>query len=109
MLGFIYFEAGQTSFAKNFYEQALQINPNYVVALNNLAKIYEEVKDLKKAESLYDKVLTLNLNNKTANRRKDFIAKTKKHLILFVIGIAGFEPATSCSQSRRATKLRYIP
>lgn len=77
MLGFIYFEAGQTSFAKNFYEQALQINPNYVVALNNLAKIYEEVKDLKKAESLYDKVLTLNLNNKTANRRKDFIAKTK--------------------------------
>ncbi len=25
------------------------------------------------------------------------------------IGMTGFEPATSCSQSRRATKLRYIP
>ena len=26
-----------------------------------------------------------------------------------VVGMAGFEPAASCSQSRRATKLRYIP
>ena len=25
------------------------------------------------------------------------------------VGMAGFEPATSCSQSRRATKLRHIP
>ena len=24
-------------------------------------------------------------------------------------GIVGFEPTTFCSQSRRATKLRYIP
>ena len=27
----------------------------------------------------------------------------------FVVGPAGFEPATSCSQSKRATKLRYGP
>lgn len=26
-----------------------------------------------------------------------------------IIGMTGFEPATSCSQSIRATKLRYIP
>ena len=26
-----------------------------------------------------------------------------------MVGMTGFEPATSCSQSRRATKLRYIP
>ena len=25
------------------------------------------------------------------------------------VGVTGFEPATSCSQSRRATKLRYTP
>ena len=25
------------------------------------------------------------------------------------VGMAGFEPAASCSQSRRATKLRHIP
>ena len=26
-----------------------------------------------------------------------------------MVGAAGFEPATSCSQSRRATGLRYAP
>ena len=26
-----------------------------------------------------------------------------------LVGVTGFEPATSCSQSRRATKLRYTP
>ena len=26
-----------------------------------------------------------------------------------LVGVRGFEPPTSCSQSRRATKLRYIP
>ena len=28
---------------------------------------------------------------------------------IWMVGMTGFEPATSCSQSRRATKLRYIP
>ena len=26
-----------------------------------------------------------------------------------MVGMTGLEPAASCSQSRRATKLRYIP
>ena len=26
-----------------------------------------------------------------------------------MVGMTGFEPATSCSQSRRATKLRHVP
>ena len=26
-----------------------------------------------------------------------------------MVGMTGFEPAASCSQSRRATKLRHIP
>ena len=30
-------------------------------------------------------------------------------LTCFAVGVTGFEPATSCSQSRRATKLRYTP
>ena len=30
-------------------------------------------------------------------------------LLTRLVGMTGFEPATSCSQSRRATKLRYIP
>jgi hypothetical protein len=29
--------------------------------------------------------------------------------LFLLVGAAGFEPATFCSQSRRATKLRYAP
>ncbi len=28
---------------------------------------------------------------------------------IILVGVEGFEPPTSCSQSRRATKLRYTP
>ena len=29
--------------------------------------------------------------------------------IAYLVGVEGFEPPTFCSQSRRATKLRYTP
>lgn len=29
--------------------------------------------------------------------------------IVVLVGVAGFEPATSCSQSMRSTKLSYTP
>jgi hypothetical protein len=29
--------------------------------------------------------------------------------LLFLVGMTGFEPATSSSRTKRATKLRYIP
>ena len=31
------------------------------------------------------------------------------HHVPVMVGATGFEPTTSCSQSRRATKLRYAP
>ncbi len=34
---------------------------------------------------------------------------TEKELKSENIGVEGFEPPTSCSQSRRATRLRYTP
>ncbi len=33
------------------------------------------------------------------------VARLKRKLV----GVEGFEPPTSCSQSRRATRLRYTP
>ncbi len=29
--------------------------------------------------------------------------------VYFMVGVTGFEPATSCSQNKRATRLRYTP
>lgn len=41
---------------------------------------------------------------------KGFFKPTETPLFLTVfVGLTGFEPATFCSQSRRATKLRYSP
>lgn len=48
---------------------------------------------------LLDKDFALNKNRTNEN---------KSHLSC-VVGAAGFEPATSCSQSRRDTGLRYAP
>ena len=40
----------------------------------------------------------------TANRELETMNREP-----FVVGATGFEPATSCSQSRRSTKLSYAP
>lgn len=77
MLGFIYYEAGYLVFSKDFYSKAIEIDSNYLVALNNLAKIYEDTKDFKQAEVLYKQVLKINCNNQIAIRRMKFIEKTK--------------------------------
>ena len=76
MLGFIYYEASQKTLAKEFYQKAIELDPNYIIALNNLAKIYEDIQDLKKALILYSKVLNLNPSNHIATNRKIVIEKT---------------------------------
>ena len=38
-----------------------------------------------------------------------FISHVRRSIFVIPVGVTGFEPATSCSQSRRATKLRYTP
>ena len=37
------------------------------------------------------------------------VKKERQPSCLFFVGVAGFEPTTSCSQSRRDTWLRYTP
>ena len=54
---------------------------------------------------------TINSNNNIIYAIVMYRHKTKKEIIsdLLSVGAAGFEPATSCSQSRRDTGLRYAP
>ena len=44
-----------------------------------------------------------------AGDRRKRKPRNRLNSVAFVVGLTGFEPATSCSQSRRATKLRYSP
>ena len=46
----------------------------------------------------YRTIFHLNQKNPTASGRR-----------IFFVGVAGFEPTTFCSQSRRDTGLRYTP
>ncbi len=43
------------------------------------------------------------------NLRELLSIMSLKEIQLTVVGVRGFEPPTSCSQSRRATGLRYTP
>ncbi len=42
-------------------------------------------------------------------QRRSFVADLVTRPLLLMVGVTGFEPATLCSQSRCATKLRYTP
>ena len=43
------------------------------------------------------------------NRKRFFKPSETPLFPTIFVGLTGFEPATFCSQSRRATKLRYSP
>lgn len=56
MLGVIAHNSGQFTDATGYFEKALKINPKYTEALLNLAVLYNDLGEYKKARSLYAKV-----------------------------------------------------
>ena len=50
------------------------------------------------------KIILLN-----SYKQKSFILKTRMKLLNELVGATGFEPATTWSQTRSATGLRYTP
>ncbi len=68
-LGYAYFDQEQYDLAIRNYKEALNLKPNYITALNNLAHAYER-KDLKaQALETYEQVLAQEPKNGTAKRR----------------------------------------
>ena len=77
-IGFTYFESGQYDVSIYYYKEAINLNSNYIVALNNLAYSYEKKKMLQEAIRTYSKVLTLDENNKTAIEKLLSLQKRSK-------------------------------
>jgi len=77
-IGFTYFESGQYDVSIYYYKEAINLNSNYIVALNNLAYSYEKKKMLQEAIRTYSKVLTLDENNKTATEKLLSLQKRSK-------------------------------
>ncbi|MDA7576443.1 tetratricopeptide repeat protein [Candidatus Pelagibacter sp.] len=48
--------------AQNYYQKVLELDPNYVSALNNLGVIFQGLGENKKAKDCYEKVVEINPN-----------------------------------------------
>ena len=62
-LGYCYFQQGNLKLAQSFYEEALSYLPDYVIALNNLAYLFENQKNYEKALELYGKSYSFDSQN----------------------------------------------
>ena len=74
-LGFVYFSQEQYDLAIRNYKEALKIDPQYVIALNNLANSYEKKQLIQQALEMYEKVLEIEPKNSIAKRRAESLKK----------------------------------
>lgn len=65
-LGVTYFNIKEYKLAVYYYTQAINLFPNYLKVLNNLAFLYEETKQKINARSIYKQIWMLDKTNKTA-------------------------------------------
>ncbi|MDY6786048.1 MAG: tetratricopeptide repeat protein [Cyanobacteriota bacterium] len=74
-LGYSYFANEQCDLAIRQYKEALQCNPEYIVALNNLGFAYERKKLTSQALEVYEETLKLDPKNSVAKRRAESLRK----------------------------------
>ena len=68
-LGVTYFTKKEYTLSIYYYKQAIELFPNYLTALNNLAFLYEEIKQKNNARELYGKIWKLDKNNNNARNK----------------------------------------
>ncbi|XP_043710008.1 tetratricopeptide repeat domain-containing protein PYG7, chloroplastic isoform X1 [Telopea speciosissima] len=70
-LGVSYVRDGKLEKGITQFENAVNLQPGYVIAWNNLGDAYETKKDLKSALKAFEEVLLFDPNNKIARPRRD--------------------------------------
>jgi tetratricopeptide (TPR) repeat protein len=66
-LGILAASDGDTDHAIEYFQRALQIDPNHPIALQNLGNAYRQKKDWPEAKRFLEQALTLNANDPEAN------------------------------------------
>ena len=66
-LGVVFKELGENQKAKDCYEKAIKIDPNYIAAHYNLGVIFFELKKYEKAKNCYEKAIKIDPNYMTAH------------------------------------------
>lgn len=74
-MGYACFAQEQFDLAIRHYKDALKLYPDYVIALNNLANVYEKKQMVNKALETYQETLAIEPNNKVAQRRANSLKK----------------------------------
>lgn len=74
-LGFAYYSQEQYELAIRNYKDAIKLAPQYVIALNNLANIYEKKQMTAKALETYEETLKYEPQNSVAKRRAESLRK----------------------------------
>lgn len=74
-MGYSYFAQEQYDIAIREYKEAIKLYPEYVVALNNLANVYEKKQITAKALETYEEALKYEPNDNTAKRRAESLRK----------------------------------
>lgn len=71
-LGFCYFNMEKSDMAVQEYRKAVELQPGYVTAWNNLGDAYEKMKKWREALNAYQEALSYAPDNKVALQRSDF-------------------------------------
>lgn len=70
-LGFAYSNMEKGNMAIDNYKKALEMQPGYVTAWNNLGSAFEKARDWKNAYNAYNEALTYSPDNKVAREKAD--------------------------------------
>jgi tetratricopeptide (TPR) repeat protein len=74
-LGFAHFSQEQYDIAIRNYKEAIKLYPQYTIALNNLANVYEKKQLTVQALETYKETLNYDQNNRIAKKRVESLEK----------------------------------
>uniref|UniRef100_UPI003002A63A Ycf37 n=1 Tax=Anunuuluaehu liula TaxID=3049639 RepID=UPI003002A63A len=74
-IGFCYCKTKVYNLSKYYYLQAIQVKPNYISALHNLAEIYKILNDYQNATNTYKKIIQIDNKNTKAKQKFDLLSK----------------------------------
>nr|YP_010902809.1 hypothetical protein REP59_pgp171 [Hypnea flava]WCH54863.1 hypothetical protein [Hypnea flava] len=75
IIGYCYYSLEIYYLATYYYQKALEKEPNNIITLFSLGKIYKLTKKYKKAYNIYDQIIMLDSNNKIAKKQVKLLNK----------------------------------